>query len=217
MNSRSAHRDGQCSIARRRVVVAALLVSLSFIAPPPIPPAAAQTSAQPTCTGGRIPVVGHCECPSETFLRGEKCLGARDLVEKEFGDTLRSATLGRYFWAVMYYLSGFLIIALPAIVASNLLLSDRQRRIAATAAAITAAAVTWLEPGARATAKKQTYFCLKVLDIKKLEPRDKEAKDKPAPTFAEAFEKCLQYSNYEYIRLAPGQPQPKPPEPGPGK
>jgi hypothetical protein len=67
---------------------------------------------------------------------------------------------GWLLWTVIYYVGGILVIALPAISATDLL-PDRTRRIVATAAAIVAGVVTWIQPGTRATAHERAYLCWK--------------------------------------------------------
>lgn len=43
------------------------------------------------------------------------------MIDLNYSAILNKLEQGRYLWAVIYYLSGLLIIALPAIVASDIL------------------------------------------------------------------------------------------------
>ena len=96
---------------------------------------------------------------------------------------------GWIIWSVIYYVSGLLVIVLPAIVASDIL-PDRTRRLIATAAAIVAGVVTWVEPGTRATAHERAYLCLKVALVE-------FAHNETA--FRERFPLCAAHINYNYV------------------
>ncbi len=95
---------------------------------------------------------------------------------------------GWLLWAAVYYLTGFLVIALPAIAASDVL-RDRMRRIVATAAAIMAGVVTWVQPGTRATAHEKAYICLKIARVQ-LASDEARLKNR--------YAECASYINYSY-------------------
>src|ERR1043166_3538137 len=90
-----------------------------------------------------------------------------ELYMTDFAQTVDAAMgpwrLGWIVWDAAYYVTGILIIALPAIMSADLVRHERGKRILAAATAILAGVVTWVQPGTKATAHEQAYFCLRQL------------------------------------------------------
>lgn len=113
----------------------------------------------------------------------------------DFAQTVDAAMgpwrLGWIVWDAAYYVTGILIIALPAIMSADLVRHERGKRILAAATAILAGVVTWVQPGTKATAHEQAYFCLRQLEA-----------DHPANWQAQ-FHHCSDFINYPYLGAVP--------------
>ena len=82
-----------------------------------------------------------------------------DVGLEAFKDIADNWHRGWILWDTINYITGFLIIALPAIIAANIL-PNRWRRIVAMVVTIVASLATWLQPGAKASVHKHAYICM---------------------------------------------------------
>jgi len=102
-------------------------------------------------------------------------------------DTLFWWHFGQYLWSAIYYTTGLLMIAMPAIIAADLIVNDQHKKVFACATAILAGTVGWLQPGARATAHEHAFVCLRVVSNLGTQ----------LPT-AEQIKKCNDFIDYTY-------------------
>jgi hypothetical protein len=80
--------------------------------------------------------------------------------EREVLDTWFNGWL---LWSVIYYATGFLAISLPAVLAAGFPTGELGKRKLAAVIAVLLAAITWLQPGYRATKKADGLACLREL------------------------------------------------------
>jgi hypothetical protein len=95
---------------------------------------------------------------------------------------------GFLFWSGIYYLSGVLVIALPTIVASDLISSARSKSIMSVLTAIVGGFITFAQPGAKATAYEHANLCWQ--NVRMTSSTSDAAR--------QGFRKCQTFIDYEY-------------------